>query len=66
MIAVKTYATDMEAEKAVLLLRRAGVSGFAKAVSASRNDDFSSEAGVQVRVVEDAALKAHQILDVFA
>ena len=66
MVAVKTYASDMEAQKAVLLLKKAGVSGFAKAVAASRNDDFSSEAGVQVRVVEEAAMKAHQVLDVFA
>lgn len=66
MIAVKTYSSDSEAARAVMMLKKAGVSAFASVVDANRDDDFSSEAGVQVRVVEDAAMKAHQVLDVYA
>jgi len=65
MIAVKTYSSNSEAERAVLMLKRAGVSGFAKTVTGDKNADFPYGTGIQVHVVEDAARKAHQVLDVF-
>jgi len=70
MMTVRTFSSDVEAERAVVMLKKAGVAAFTRELTednATRMSDGNLEkAGVQVRVVEDAAYKANQILDVFA
>lgn len=70
MMTVRTFNSGTDAERAVMMLKKAGVSAFTRELTnenAARMSDGSlEETGIQVRVVEDAAYKANQILDVFA
>lgn len=70
MMTVRTFNSGTEAERAVMMLKKAGVSAFTRELTAENatrmSDGNLEQTGVQVRVVEDAAYKANQILDVFA
>ncbi|MFA6938307.1 MAG: hypothetical protein WCQ67_08760 [Treponema sp.] len=72
MMTVRTFNSNYDAERAVAVLKKAGVSAFTSELtkeSLGLHDDDSANAklsGVQVRVVDDAAYKANQILDVLA
>src|SRR5574344_332296 len=70
MMTVRTFDSSMEADRAVLMLKKAGVSAFTRELTQEnvslKNDGEVEKPGVQVRVVDDAAYKANQVLDVFA
>lgn len=67
---VRTYSNSMDAERAVTLLKKAGVSAFTHELTddtAKRLPDGSMEqSGIQLQVVAEAAYKANQVLDVYA
>jgi hypothetical protein len=70
MMTVRTFNSNVEAERAVMMLKKAGVSAFTRELTEENgirmSDGSLEQLGVQVRVVEDAVYKANQILDVFA